>query len=79
MPLSEMELREQVEQLRAENERLRNELSRAKADRDRYRRELFLAFPPPNYTDEEISHIINNRVPANGLLDDLDAIIREGK
>lgn len=79
MPQSEIELREQVATLEAENERLQNELSKAKADRDQYRRELLLAFPPPNYTDEEIATFINNRVPANGLLDEIDAIIREGK
>jgi hypothetical protein len=79
MPQDHFELREQVETLRAENERLLRELSQTKADRDQYRRELFLAFPPPNYSEEEIADIINNRVPANGLLDDLDAIIREGK
>jgi hypothetical protein len=79
MPQSEIELREQIATLRTENERLQKELSQVKADRDQYRRELFLAFPPPNYTDEEVANFINNRVPANGLLDELDAIIREGK
>ena len=75
----ETELKQQIETLQAENERLQNELSRVKRDRDQYRHELFLAFPPPDYTDEETADFINNRVPANGLLDEIDAIIREGK
>ena len=61
-------LEEKVSELQAENERLRKELARTKADRDQYRRELFLAFPPPDYTDEEIADLINNRVPADKVL-----------
>ncbi len=65
---AEQALIHQVDELRAENERLRKELARSSADRDQYRRELFLAFPPPDYTDAEISEFINNRVPAETAL-----------
>jgi hypothetical protein len=61
-------LHEKVTELQAENERLRHELACAQADRDQYRRELFLAFPPPDYTDSEIADLINNRIPAEKAL-----------
>jgi len=43
---------------------LRKKLARSTADRDQYRRELFLSFPPPDYTDAEIAEFMKNRVPA---------------
>ena len=65
------ELRRTVEDLQAENERLKKQLAVTTKDRDQYCHELFLAFPPPNYTDAEIADFINNRVPADVVLKEL--------
>ena len=73
MPTDDTDLRKQLDDLKAENERLRQQLATATADRDEYRRELFLHFPPPKYTDEEIADFINNRVPADEVLRELRA------
>jgi len=76
MSTVELELRREIESLRAEVEKLRKDLSIVTNDRDNYRRELFLAFPPPDYTDAEIANFINNRVPADQVMKELEEIIR---
>ena len=73
MPNDDANLRTQVDELKAENERLRKQLAVATADRDQYRRELLLHFPPPKYTEEEIADFINNRVPADEVLREVRA------
>jgi uncharacterized coiled-coil DUF342 family protein len=65
------ELRNEIETLKTENEKMRAELTQTKKLRDQYSRELLLAFPPPDYTDEEIANFINNRVPAAAALREL--------
>jgi len=71
MSTVEMDLRREIESLRAEVDKLRKDLAVVTKDRDNYRHELFLAFPPPDYTDEEIANFINNRVPADQVLKEL--------
>ena len=68
-----IELRKQVEDLKAENERLQKRLAVVTKMRDEYSRELLDAFPPPNYTEAEIADFINNRAPAIPALNEIRA------
>ena len=79
MPNDETDLRRQVAELKAENERLRKQLADTRAQRAEYMRYLTELLPPVELpSEEEMAEQMKHLVPADVVLRDMDEIIRNG-
>ena len=64
----------QVDELKAENDRLRKQLDAMRADRDQYRRGYFELLPPiPFPSEDEMAAEIGRTVPADQVIREIRA------
>ena len=69
MPNDETDLRRQVEELKAENERLRKQLADTRAQRAEYMRYITELLPPVELpSEEEMAEQMKHLVPADQVL-----------
>jgi hypothetical protein len=78
MPNDNADLRAELEQLKAENERLKKELTATRAQRKEAVDALFKFLPPPNLpSEEEMIAQMKHMVPASQVLRELDEILKK--
>jgi hypothetical protein len=79
MANNDTDLRRQVDELKAENERLRKQLADTRAQRAEYLKYLSEFLPPVDLpSEEEMAEQMKHLVPADVVLRDMDEIIRNG-
>ena len=78
MPNDDPILRE-MDELRAENERLRKQLAETRAQRAEYLNYLFEFFPPVVLpSEEEMAEQMKNLIPAEQVMRELDEMLANG-
>jgi hypothetical protein len=79
MPNDDTDLRQQVEALKAENERLRKQLAATRAQRAEYLKYLSEFLPKVELpSEEEMAEQMKHLIPADVVLRDIDEILKNG-
>ena len=79
MPNDDADLRAELEQLKAENERLKKQLAQTRADRKEAVDALCKFMPPPNLpSEEEMIEQLKHTVPAEQVIREMDEILKNG-
>jgi hypothetical protein len=72
-------MQKQLDELRAENERLRKQLAETRAQRAEYLQYLSEFLPPVELpTEAEMAEQMKNLIPAEQVLRELDEIMKNG-
>ena len=79
MPTDDTDLRKQVDELKAENERLRTQLADTRAQRAEYMKYITELLPPMDLpSEDEMAEQMKHLVPADEVLRELDEILKTG-
>lgn len=78
MPTDDAELRAELEQVKAENERLKRQLAETRAQRAEYLDALCKLMPPVELpTEDEMREQMKHMIPADQVLRELDEILKK--
>lgn len=79
MPNHDADLRSQMDELRAENERLRKQLAETRAQRAEYMKYLSEFLPPVELPSEaEMAEQMKHLIPAEQIMRELDEMLHNG-
>ncbi|HEX3148338.1 MAG TPA: hypothetical protein VHR66_09665 [Gemmataceae bacterium] len=79
MQTDNSDIRAELDQLKAENERLRKQLAQTRADRKEAVDALCKFMPPPNLpSEEEMIEQLKYAVPAEQVIREMDEILKNG-